>query len=289
MPINITFTPDSSPTHLRALADFIRLCALDAEASSYAANVKVAFAANDPSPQLLSDPSPQLLSDTEGTNQAAAFAFAQPATVVIPPPPAAATAEFAPQPVLGVPTPGPFDPNTSVDATGILWDERIHAASHALTADGRWRQRRNLDSLVLSRVTAEGFRRPAAPVPSVAAAVPLPPAAVVAAVAAAPVPPAAAPVAAAAVPLPPTAAIAAPVPPPPSAGPDLMIPPATFAELMPRLTSAMHAHGLPMTVIVEACRAAGVQALPLLGAQPELIPAVYATIFFTPGNRWSLV
>jgi hypothetical protein len=47
-------------------------------------------------------------------------------------------------------------PNTSdADENGLPWDERIHAASKALNADGTWRKRRGVSDDLVSEVETE--------------------------------------------------------------------------------------------------------------------------------------
>lgn len=41
------------------------------------------------------------------------------------------------------------------DETGLAWDERIHAPSKTMTADGSWRKRRNTDDATYAAVEAE--------------------------------------------------------------------------------------------------------------------------------------
>lgn len=41
------------------------------------------------------------------------------------------------------------------DSSGIRWDERIHASSKALNADGTWRTKRGVDKALVDEVTAE--------------------------------------------------------------------------------------------------------------------------------------
>lgn len=41
------------------------------------------------------------------------------------------------------------------DASGLPWDERIHAASKALNSDGTWRKRRGVDDATVDAVEAE--------------------------------------------------------------------------------------------------------------------------------------
>ena len=43
----------------------------------------------------------------------------------------------------------------SVDATGLPWDERIHAKSKAINKDGTWKSRRGVQPVEVSRVEAE--------------------------------------------------------------------------------------------------------------------------------------
>lgn len=62
-----------------------------------------------------------------------------------PPPAPAPTANAAPAPPVG-----------DVDSTGLPWDERIHASTKTMNADGTWRQRRGLnDPGLVKRVEAE--------------------------------------------------------------------------------------------------------------------------------------
>lgn len=43
----------------------------------------------------------------------------------------------------------------ATDAAGLPWDERIHASSKALNADGTWRRKRGVDETTVARVEAE--------------------------------------------------------------------------------------------------------------------------------------
>lgn len=65
-------------------------------------------------------------------------------------------------------TPAADVPAGAVDKDGLPWDARIHAASKAVTGDGKWRKRRNLDDATYDAVVAE--LRGAAPVPTPPAA-----------------------------------------------------------------------------------------------------------------------
>lgn len=58
----------------------------------------------------------------------------------------------------GVPSPQPeVDtlPTPDVDVRGLPWDERIHASSKAINADGTWRNKRGIDKALLAQVEAE--------------------------------------------------------------------------------------------------------------------------------------
>ena len=67
--------------------------------------------------------------------------------------PGVITAPTAPPATVSADSPPPTTPQ--VDADNIRWDGRIHASSKALTANGKWRRRRNLDAGVYESVIAE--------------------------------------------------------------------------------------------------------------------------------------
>lgn len=60
-----------------------------------------------------------------------------------------------------VPQPEPQDDETTnaappaTDKNGLPWDERIHAGTKALNADGTWKKRRGVDDATVAAVTAE--------------------------------------------------------------------------------------------------------------------------------------
>lgn len=108
-----------------------------------------------------------------------------PTAPALPPLPAATTAPAA----------APAPVTADVDASGIVWDERIHAGTKTKTKDGMWKKKRGVDPAVVTSVEAElrghGPATPPAPAPAAAPApapVPVPPVAAAAAPAA-PVPP----------------------------------------------------------------------------------------------------
>jgi hypothetical protein len=58
---------------------------------------------------------------------------------------------------------------SGVDATGLPYDERIHASTGAKNADGSWRGRRGVDAVTKSAVEAELRARVGLPIPTVPA------------------------------------------------------------------------------------------------------------------------
>lgn len=54
---------------------------------------------------------------------------------------------------------------SSIDANGLVWDERIHASSKALNADGTWRTKRGVDKALVASVEAELRQRDTFEVP----------------------------------------------------------------------------------------------------------------------------
>ena len=61
------------------------------------------------------------------------------------------------------------------DETGLAWDERIHAPSKTMVADGSWRKRRNTDDATYAAVEAElRAKHPPAPVTPVGNDAPVP-------------------------------------------------------------------------------------------------------------------
>lgn len=71
----------------------------------------------------------------------------------VPSPPVPAAPPPAPAPTANA---APVPPAGDVDSTGLPWDERIHASTKTMNADGTWRQRRGLnDPGLVKRVEAE--------------------------------------------------------------------------------------------------------------------------------------
>lgn len=65
------------------------------------------------------------------------------------------------------------------DSSGLPWDGRIHAASKAVTSDGKWRKRRGVGDDLVAGVEAELRNRVGAGVPSAPVAPPVPPAPII--------------------------------------------------------------------------------------------------------------
>lgn len=154
-----------------------------------------------------------------------------------------------------------------VDKDGLPWDGRIHTESKAKNADGRWRNKRNLDANLKAQVEAELRQVMGAPTaPLAPAASPVQPAAPVT------IP------TAATVPAPPSAPVppVAPVPPAPSA-PAGDVPQDArqqFVGLVGRASAAIQAGKVTQAEVTQICAAAGVPALPLLANRLDLVAHV---------------
>jgi len=171
------------------------------------------------------------------------------------------------------------------DASGLLWDARIHSDTHKRNADGTWRFRRNLDESLKTAVLAElrgAAFTPSVPLPPVPAnapiVVPLPPPQVPQAAVTVPLPPVAPsgvesvpqlviPPVAATVPVPPIPAVGLP-----NAAQPVVLPPAgaptlDFRGLMTRINKALAAGTLTHPKVMEGCKTVGLDSITAL-AQP---------------------
>lgn len=167
------------------------------------------------------------------TEQTPAQAFTT-GLVLVAAPPAAVTA-----------VPAPPAAASTVDKAGLPWDERIHASSRTLTADGCWRKKRGVSDGLVTEVETQLRSLMALPAPV-----------------AAPAPPPAAPVAA-----------AVPAPPPPAqSGKD------AYVRLISKASAAIVAKQLTQDQVNSAVIAAGVPSLPLLANRVDLVPQVEATL-----------
>lgn len=153
-----------------------------------------------------------------------------------------------------VPSFSDVQPNgIEVDSAGVIWDGRIHAATRAKVADGTWRQRRNVDPVVVDQVMAEIKQVMAVPVPApfVPAVVP------------------AAPVETITIPAPPG------VIPAPGVAPTVSHTDAnSFLKLMSAITAAYATKQLTQEQIAAAVNKSGIPSLPMLAGRPDLIPSV---------------
>lgn len=189
-------------------------------------------------------------------------------------------------PAMGAPTALGAAPSTpasgvEVDKDGLPWDARIHTESKAKNADGRWRNKRNLDANLKAQVEAElrqVMGAPSAPLAPAASpaqqaapvtiptAVPAPPSAP--ALPVAPVPPA---------PSVPVAGAAPSMPVAPNAAPAGEVPQDArqqFVGLVGRASAAIQAGKVTQAEVTQICAAAGVPALPLLANRLDLVAHV---------------
>lgn len=167
-------------------------------------------------------------------------------SINVPPPPA------PPAPITTTPGPvssGAVVASVELDSKGLPWDARIHAGSKALVKDGSWRMKKELDPALVASVEAELRAALGNSAPATVHTVP-------------PAPLPAVPVGAA---LPITTAS-------PTAAP------ATFEQLMPRITAAVTTGVMPPTAVSAACAAHGLPSVVALQQSPQFVPLVWATL-----------
>lgn len=170
--------------------------------------------------------------------------------------------------------------SVELDKNGLPWDERIHAGTKTKLKSGEWKAKKQVDSALVAQVEAE-LRARIAAMPAPVAAVPAVPAAPVAP--AAPVVDPAAVFGGAAPGVPPAPAIptappVAPLAPAATVAPSVSADPATFEQLMPRITAAVTAGIMPPTAVGAACAAHGVASVVTLQQSPQFVPLVWATL-----------
>lgn len=187
------------------------------------------------------------------------------ATSTAPVPPAPMPANAAP--TAAPPTVLPAGA-VEVDKDGLPWDSRIHVESKAKNADGRWRNKRNLDAALKAQVEAElrqVMGAPAAPLAS--APSPALPAALVTTPTAGPA----------------SSAVAAPVPPAPPQAPVAPAPSAPvddaalrqqFVGLVGRASAAIQGGKVTQAEVNQICTDSGIPALPLLANRLDLVATV---------------
>lgn len=184
-----------------------------------------------------------------------------PATPTIAPLPPVPTAPGMVAPTASGAAPSTPASGVELDKNGLPWDERIHAGTKTKLKGGEWKAKKQVDPALVASVEAELRARvaaspaPVAVVPAVPAAPAVDPAAVFGA---------AAPVA----PLAPAATVA----------PSVSADPATFEQLMPRLTAAVTAGIMPPTAVGAACAAHGVASVVALQQSPQFVPLVWGTL-----------
>lgn len=174
----------------------------------------------------------------------------KPATTTV----SAATTAATPEPAQPATAPAGVD----LDGEGLPWDARIHAGSKAKLAKKPhgWKKKRGVDAETIAQVEAElRAAMAASPANPVAPNEPAAPATVADSTPATPSTPAAP-----AQPAAPAGAVS------------------TFPELMAKITAS----GIDQATVTAAVNKQGLQALPLLAARPDLIPAVAAELF--PGG-----
>lgn len=168
-----------------------------------------------------------------------------------------------------------------VDKDGLPWDARIHTESKAKNADGRWRNKRNLDAALKAQVEAE-LRQvmgaaPAAPLAQGVAPAPTP-VSVAASTIAQSVPTGAVPLPVAPPPAPAPVVGAAPtMPAAPNAAPAGEVPQDArqqFVGLVGRASAAIQAGKVTQAEVTQICAAVGVPALPLLANRLDLVAHV---------------
>lgn len=186
-----------------------------------------------------------------------------------PPTPPAPAAPTAPEnTAAAAPT-----PNSAIatDKAGLPWDHRIHSEGKTINkGDGLWKAKRGVDPATKASVEAELLQLMAIP----ATAAPKPPTDGPST----PVAPTAPTPTASPAPEPVTSPVAPVAPPAPLATAQASTTPTNLGELMIKAQAAVAAGRMAMTELVDAVKAEGIAALPLLGTRPDLIPAVYARL-----------
>ena len=225
-----------------------------------------------------------------GAQPAAPLAASIPQTAAaatVAPPPPATTAPITT--TLGPASLGAGAASVELDKNGLPWDERIHAFTKTKLKSGEWKARKQVAPELVASVEAELRARMAAGnvASPVAPTVPTPPLAspvgassptITASPAVAPVTDPAAVFGGApavpAAPLAPVVGAANTIP----AAPNVAADPATFEQLMPRITAAVTAGIMPPTAVGAACAAHGVASVVTLQQSPQFVPRVWATL-----------
>lgn len=165
---------------------------------------------------------------------------------------------------------------TQLDKAGLPWDERIHAGSKSVTADGLWRKKRGITDELVASVEAQLRSLMSLPSPAPVPTLPAP--------AAVPAPPPANPIVAVAEPIP-AAGNSVPVASANSAPAPAVDPKAAFVALVSLASSSIQAGKLTQAELQAACNSVGVETLPLLANRLDLVPAVKTLIESTLAGR----
>jgi hypothetical protein len=181
-------------------------------------------------------------------------------------------------PTVATVTPFPASVGVELDKNGLPWDERIHAGTKSKKADGSWKAKRGVDKDFVAQVEAELRAAMAVPTPNEQ------PAPVVAS-------PTTTPAIAPIVDAVPNVAATAAATVTPQAGsptpnvttPTVAVTPALHATApgittLPALMAAATGAGKTQADMQAAAVAAGLASVALLGARPDLIPTVAASL-----------
>lgn len=174
-----------------------------------------------------------------------------PSTVPVPPAPTPASVAPPAAPTTGSPAPG-----VELDARGLPWDARIHARTKSKTANGQWKNARNVDAAEVTRIEAE--LRNLMAIPAAAPAVPVPP----------PLVPAAPAIVPPSVPAPPAS---------PASGATAASP-SSFPELMLRISGAQTQRQLNQTQVSAIVAKYALPGIAALTQRPDLIWSFAADI-----------
>lgn len=185
--------------------------------------------------------------------------------ITVPPPPAAVAPITTTH---GPASSGAAVASIELDKAGLPWDSRIHSSSKAKLANGNWKVARGKAPEYVKEVEAELRSQastvivPGAPghTHTTMPVFPMPPIEAGQVITGHPAGPLV------------VAATSAPVSPAPGADP------ATFEQLMPRITAAVTSGVMPPTAIGAACAAQGLVSVVALQQSPQFVPLVWAVL-----------
>ncbi len=173
------------------------------------------------------------------------------------PAPAKEISTLGPQLVIPPAPPSPKMDGLVTDKSGLPWDERIHASSKAMNADGTWRAKRGVADTLVQEVEAQLRKVLSIPSPPIAE-VPIPPAPDVK----------------------PSIPVISSAPPAPPADDK-----AAFIGLITKLSSAKVGGKITEAEITSILGSLGIESLPLLGHRLDLVPQVTTLVDATLTGR----